>query len=218
MAASDFLTGVAQSPQTNQGGASTLSMTQTGAVRVSTTEPQHLDYTRNGQRFYLGNNAACTGIAPIQALATTAAQWGLTNPSTSGKVYVFDTIGLWLISGTAGTTGNVGTYTIYTTTGAASIKSGLAIQNCDGSTAASAMLANSGLTVSVPAAPVWIPFSGNESLGSAVDSLVLVDDKVEGRIILQPGYTLGLNASGAAGSTPLFAPFARWYECAMTVV
>ena len=156
MPAGDYLTGVAQSPQVNQGGASTLSMTQTGAVRVAAMEPPHLDYTRNGQRFYLGNNAACTGIAPIQALATTAAQWAITNPATSGKVYVFDTIGLWLISGTAGTTGNVGTYCIYTTTGATSIKSGIAIQNCDGSTAASAALCNSGLTVSVPAAPVWI--------------------------------------------------------------
>ncbi len=215
MAASDFLTGIAQTPQVNQGGAAPLSMTQLGELRVSGGS-EGADFTRAGLRFGLGNNAACTGIAPIQALATTAAQWAITNPSTSTKTMYFDMIGLWLISGTAGTTGNVGTYCIYTTTGATSLKSGLAIASCNGSTNTSAAFCNSGLTVSVPAAPIWIPFSGNESLGSAVDSLVLVDQDVRGKIALPPGYSLGLNAAGAAGSTPLFAPFARWWEVAST--
>ncbi len=215
MAASDFLTGIAQSPQVNQGGAAVLSMTQLGGLRISASEEQ-ADFTRAGLRFALGNNAACTGIAPIQALATTAAQWAITNPSTSTKTMFFDMIGLWLISGTAGTTGNVGSFCIFTTTGATSMKAGVAIASCNGSTNTSAALCNSGLTVSVPAAPVWTPFSGNESLGSAVDSLVLVDQDVRGKIALPPGFSLGLNAAGAAGSTPLFAPIARWYEVAST--
>lgn len=216
MAATDFITGVAQTPQSKQGGATPLSLTETGCLRVSVTEPEGVDYTRNGSRFYLGNNAACTGIAPVQALVTTAAQWAITNPSSSSKAMVFDLLGLWLISGTAGTTGNVCAYSMFTAPAQSGLTAGVAIASCDGSGNSSLAACKSGVTITTPAAPVWMPISGNESLGSAVDSLVMVDSEVRGRIILPPGNSLGLAAFGATGTTPLFAPIARWYEVPMT--
>lgn len=218
MSAGDFLTGIAQSPQSKASGPMFLNQTETSAVRISITEPEGVDYGRNGSRFYLGNNAAVTGIGPIQALATTTAQWTLFNPSTSGKAYVFDTFGLWLVSGTAGTTGNVGSYTIFSLPAQTGLASGCAIASCDGSANTSSLACKSNITITTPAAPVWIPFSDNESLGSAVDSLVLVASELRGRIIIPPGQGLGLNAAGAAGSSPLFAPFARWYELSMNTL
>ncbi|MES2359927.1 MAG: hypothetical protein V4529_16430 [Gemmatimonadota bacterium] len=199
---------------TKQSGDVINRVTQTGAASVSITEPEGVDMTREGRRFMLGNNAAITGIAPVQTVQTTAAQWGITNPATNTKTAVFDMLGVWLVSGTAGTTGNVVAVAPFTTPAQTSFTAGLAIANCNPlSTATSALVCKATITITAPTAPVWTPIAQSPSAASAaILSLALVNYEIRGRIILPPGSSLALNVYGAAGSTPLFAPIASWYE------
>src|SRR5579863_2141042 len=72
-----------------------------GSLAIAEVEGERDEGRRGGLAYELAS-AGATGIAPVQALPTTAAQWLLYNPATSG-VYVFvDWLGMWLVSGTAG--------------------------------------------------------------------------------------------------------------------
>lgn len=203
-----------QALATKQTGDVIARVTQTGARSVSITEPEGVDMTREGRRFMLGVNAAITGIAPVQTVQTTAAQWAITNPATNTKTAFFDSLGVWLVSGTAGTTGNVVAVAPFTVPAQTSMTTGLAISNCNPlSTLTSALLCKATVTITAPAAPVWTPVAQTlSSASAAILSLTLVSYEVRGRIILPPGASLGINVYGAAGTTPLFAPIASWYE------
>lgn len=216
MANEIYNTGLAGPQRTQLVGTTVESFTQTAHERVAPLG-YGVDGAQQQHRYSLGVNAAITGIAPVQAVQTTAAQWGLTNPSTNTKWMFFDMLGVWLVSGTAGTTGNVVAYTIFTTPAQTSMTTGLAIQNDSGGSGTSALLAKSAVTITAPAAPVWVPLADIPSSASAaILSVSLRHDDLQGRICLPPGFSVGLNVYGAAGSTPLFAPCARWTEYACT--
>ncbi len=216
MANEQYSTGLAGPQRTQITGTAVESFTQTAHLR-SAPQGYGIDGAQQQHRFSLGVNAAITGIAPVQAVQTTAAQWGLTNPATNTKWMFFDMVGLWLVSGTAGTTGNVVAYTLFQTPAQTSFTTGLAIQNDSGGSATSALVAKAAVTITLPTAPVWVPLADIPSSASAaILSVSLRHDDLQGRIALPPGWSLGLNAYGAAGSTPLFAPIARWVEYACT--
>src|SRR5271156_5952870 len=74
--------------------------TGTESLAVAQVESDGTEMTRAGRRFFLGRSAGVTGIAPVAAQATTAAQWAIWNADSS-RSYVFDHIGTVLVSGTA---------------------------------------------------------------------------------------------------------------------
>ena len=185
--------------------------TGTGAMRVADTEPDGYELTRAGLRFYCGQSAALTGIAPVQAMPTTAAQWVIWNPSTT-KALVFDRVGLLLISGTAGA-GIVVVGALVTLPANSANKSGITIASASGSSKSSVALINSGVTVTSPAAPAWFPVAKSDTANTAVLSVGAFNDDVRGRIIVPPLKGLGLCALSPSGTSPLYAPVGcSWFE------
>lgn len=183
----------------------------TGALRSTDVEPDGFELTRAGVRFYCGQSAALTGIAPVQAMPTTAAQWVIWNPSTT-KSLVFDKLGLLLISGTAGA-GIVVIAAHVTLPANSANKSGITIASASNSSQTSVALINSGVTVTSPAAPAWFEVATSGSANTAVLSVSAFNNDVRGRIIVPPLKGLGLCALSPAGTSPLYAPVGcSWFE------
>lgn len=195
----------------NQVGTQYGKVTGTGAMRVAQTEPDGYELSRAGTRFFCGMSAALTGIAPVQAMPTTAAQWVIWNPSTT-KSLVFDHLGLLLVSGTAGA-GIIVVGAHVTLPANSANKAGITISSASNSTQTSVALINSGVTVTSPAAPAWFVVAKSDTTNTAVLSVAAFDFDVRGRIIVPPLRGFALCALSPAGTTPLYAPVGcSWYE------
>lgn len=185
------------------------------SLAVAQVEPPNLEATRAGRRFILGNIAPVTGIAPVQALPTTAAQWVLWNTDTTYAMF-FEELGMYLTSGTAG----VGGYLLAAvvpppaTAIVGPTYTGTAISNCAGAASArsSKLFVKASATLAV--APNWYPVTDNVSpnVGAFPGSGTLFRTDLGGKLAVAPGYGLALAVVALAGSTPLFAPRAMWYE------
>lgn len=180
-----------------------------------------LEASRQGLRFYMGNNAAVTGIAPVQALPTTAAQWVLKNASAT-KTMFLEGLGLFLTSGTPG----VGGLLLATLASALSAdftanKTGVAMASSSRSaTQTTAAVCDSAKTISTPAAPVWFPLATrpDANVTAFAGSTFCENRRIEGKIAIPPGGYLGLALVSPAGTSPLFVPFAEWQEADVTLV
>lgn len=174
--------------------------------------------TRAGRRFHLGNNAAVTGIAPVQTLPTTAAQWAIKNTSSSKSMYLHQ-LGMFLTAGTPGVGGALLACLYTAGTAITANKTGVAIGSRSGSTQTSVALCNSGITISAPAAPIWFPIAdriADASVTAFAASATFRSMALGARILIPPGGFLGLAVVSPAGTTPLFAPFAEWEELITT--
>lgn len=201
----------------NQSGFVYGAATGSGALRVAQTEQEGFELSRAGRRFAIGINATPTGIAPVQAIATTAAQWTLWNTSTT-DAYIFDAIGVFLASGTAALTGIVVNACFFTAPAQTGLATGLSPQSMSSSTTTSSMAIKSGVTITAPALPYWFPVAYNVAVQSAVVSALVANMDVRGKIIVPPLTGLGLYVGSATGTTPLFTPFAQWSEVTCTLV
>ena len=198
-----------------KGGASQISarFTHQESLAVALVEPQGFEMTRAGRRFYLGYPAAPTGIAPVQAIPTTAAQWAFTNLDPF-KTYFYKMLSAFPISGTPGAGGQL-LATIFQTPAQTGLATNVAIVNAAGSAMSSKKSVKSGVTITGPAAPVWFPVAENLSanVGAFPGSGLILNRQVDGVICaLPPGQSLGLAVLALAGTTPLFVPSAEWLE------
>ena len=157
---SDILFNVGAFIDALAGAAITPRATYNQSLATAQVEPAGLEGTRAGRRFKLGNIAAITGIAPVQALPTTAAQWVLWNTDTTYAMF-FEELGMYLTSGTAG----VGGYLLAAvvpppaTAIVGPTYTGTAIDNCAGAASArrSNLLVKASATLAV--APNWYPIT-----------------------------------------------------------
>lgn len=166
---------------------------------------------RNGRLFHAATAAA--GVAPGTAIGTTAA-FALHNPADSGVYVAIEKVAIGYISGTLG----AGTIwhlrnddtSLAVPTGTA-IAEKPAIPNGGGPQAVALTTATLG------AAPVIIrPFASLQaSLAATAVAPWLAQEDIEGAIILAPGTTYSLQATAAAGSSPLVAFGVTWEEVAL---
>ena len=72
----------------------------------------------------------------------------------------------------------------------------------------------SGVTVTAPAAPNWYPVASNSgaNVTAFASSTYLEHRNLQGRIAVPPQQGLALAVVAPAGTSPLFAPFATWFE------
>lgn len=199
------------------GGGAPRELRLTGFESLVCTEfePMCYEASRAGRRFSLGYSAAPTGIAPFTTLQTTATKWSFWNNETSGggKAYVFESIGMYLTSGTPGVGGLLwGCF--FTAPATISSDAGVAVQSMSNGSLGSKMLIKSGVTITQPTAPVWFPLADNESpnVGAFPGSANFRNKDLQGRLILPPQTGLGLYILALAGTTPLWAPWATWVE------
>lgn len=182
-----------------------------GAARVALVDQERAELTRAGRRFKLGYTAAPTGIAPVTAVPTTAAQWVITNTSSTDS-FTFEELGMHLYSGTAAA--GVCVYACFFTTPAqSSFATGVAAASCSfSSTSSSSASVKSAVTITVPAAPAWFLVAKSDSANTAVGGVACMSIDLKGGLILPPGKSLGLATLSGAGTSPLFIPSATWSE------
>lgn len=199
------------------GGDIKLRLTGWQSMPVAPFELQHEENTRAGVRFFLGNNAAITGIAPVQALVTTAAQWALFNTdATNGRTAYLDELGVYLTSGTPGV-GGILMGCLFALPAQSGLAAGAAISGGSkpqGVGTGSIIAVKSGVSITSPAAPNWYPIASNPSpnVTAFAGSTFLEHRALAGKLAIPPQFGLGLAVVAPAGTTPLFAPFGSWVE------
>lgn len=182
-----------------------------GGLRVAQLDQESAELTRSGRRFNTSWTTGVTGIAPVQAMPTTAAQWAIGNTSQTDTLS-FDEIGVHLASGTAGL-GIVVVACLFTLPVQVAFATGMSIASRSGSTRTSAAKINSGVTITTPAAPAWFPVAYHGFTPTAVNSVIAAAN-VKGKLMLPPLTSLGLAVLSPAGTSPLYVPHAVWVEAA----
>lgn len=188
-------------------------MTFTESLAVEQVGPTGLEMTRAGRRFYLAwNGTVPTGIAPVQVLPTTAAQWAISN-TDANLTYFYKSLGAFPISGTPGVGGLV-LACVFNTPIQTGLATGVAVASGSNSAKGSKAAIKSGVTITAPALPNWFPVAFNQpgAAGAGVAGNAILNTEVNGRVAVQPGQSLGLVVLALAGTTPLFLPIAEWIE------
>lgn len=187
-------------------------LTFTESLAVGQVEPAGLEMTRAGRRFSLAwTGTVPTGIAPVQAFPTTAAQWAISNADPA-KTYWFKSLGALLFSGTSGLGGEL-LACIFQTPVQTGFATGVAVQSHSGGGLASKVAIKSGVTITAPTLPNWFPIA-EQPAGVALvgPASAIINRQVDARLAIQPGYSLGLAVLAPAGTTPLYLPIAEWIE------
>jgi hypothetical protein len=193
--------------------AADVRITHQESLAVAQVEAPGFELTRASRRFHLGyNGSAPTGIAPVQAIPTTAAQWTIWNADPS-KTYWFETLGAFPISGTPGV-GGLLLASIFTLPAQTGFSTGLAVASASNGGMYSKAAIKSGVTITAPATPLWFPVADNQpgAVGGGVGGNQIINRAIAGRIAVPPLCGLGLAVLALAGTTPLFVPIAEWTE------
>ncbi len=180
---------------------------------VANVEGARAELARAGRRFMLGNSAAITGVAPVQALPTTAAQWAIWNADPSQSMW-FEEIGMYLTSGTPGVGGLLLACLFQTPAQSGSSTAGASIASMSSGGRASKAIVKSAVTITTPASPTWYPIASDPSpnVTAFASSTFLEHRNLQGGLVVPPGWGLGLAVVSPAGTSPLFAPFGQWAE------
>ena len=182
---------------------------------MAQVEPEGMEMTRSGRRFRSAfNGTAPTGIAPVQAMPTTAAQWTLWNLDQFNS-YVMTSVGVFLFSGTQGVGGTVLGCIYVQPASIGPSSTGLTVANMSNSSIQSKALIKSGVTITSPVTPAWFPVAALPDAADTVGGQAGPISDMKGRLIIPPGCGLGLAVLSAAGTTPLFLPYFDWIELAL---
>lgn len=185
-------------------------MTRAHSTAVAEVEARCCELSRAGRRFFVGQSAALTGIAPVQAMPTTAAQWVIWNTSLT-KSLVFEMAGMYCTAGVAGV-GTTVVGAVITLPATTTTKAGITIASASGSTQTTVALINSAVTVTSPAAPAWFLVARDDSANTVLLNVMAFDKLLAGKVIIPPLKGFALCAIAPTGTSPLYAPMAEWTE------
>lgn len=213
----DILKGVYRRFGQSKSGRAPMELRLTGleSLAMGQVEGAGDEMTRAGLRFHMSAVGA-TGIAPVQAVPTTAAQWLIYNPASNLVTAWLETIGSVLASGTGGAGATlfgcvVGPANVPTTlpTAAANVT----IKNAQPtSSKASSLIVASAQTLVGTLAGNWFPLA-YELLGMTVLGQTQMELRnLGGQFSIPPGCGLGLAVISPTGTSPLFSPYGSWRE------
>jgi len=181
----------------------------TGEEIVSQLHGSLYEQNRRGN-VYMGVTAV-TGVAPGTAIGTTAA-FALYNPSNSGFKLVVLKAGMSYLSGTLGI-GFVNwiMHTANVQAGAAVTGTAITVVRGNGENGVGV---GKPLTTATVVAGVLARLFGNlpPMLATSVLTPWRLDDNVDGALIVPPGAAVSLQATAAAGTTPLVIYGCLWEE------
>lgn len=195
-------------------GMITARATFTESLAVAQVEAQGTEITRAGRRFYLAYTGTVpTGIAPVQAFPTVAAQWAIYN-NDKAKTYFFTQLGALVFSGTTGLGGELLACIFRAPAGVGNHATGLTTASASNSAIASKALIKSAVTITDPLLPPWFQVAEQISSAAIVGPASCIASRPGFRNILaiNPGEVLGLAVLAPAGTTPLYLPLAEWEE------
>lgn len=194
-----------------------LTGTQLGSLRVAQTEAEGDEMTRAGLRYHASGLGA-SGVAPVQALPSTACQWLIYNPLSNPVTAFFDRLGMIVLSGTAGAGGAVLACIVppkfMPSTIPTASAANMVIQNANAvSSKSSSLVITSAQTLQNAGAGNWFPIGQMNPNGTVLGQTYLDQTfDIKGRIAAPPGCGIGLCVISPTGTTPLYVPFASWRE------
>lgn len=204
--------------QQKQSGIASASMTPNGSLRIAQVEGPDDEGTRAGARIHASGLGA-TGIAPVQALMTTAAQWMLWNPNGNTMTAFLDVAGIQLNSGTAGAGGAFYLCPVAPANAPATVPtvgaSGTVLQNANPvSNKTSKLILVASQTLLNTTAGNWLLTGFMNPAGTVLGQTQMENRDIRGKIAIPPGCGLGVAVISPTGTTPLFSPFFSWREYA----
>ena len=202
-------------------GALVATLTGNTSLRVAQTEGEGDEMTRAGLRVHMSAVGA-TGVAPVQAIPSVAAQWMIYNPIGNTTTAFLDVLGMVDLSGTMGS--GLVVYACICppafapatvpTISAANVK----LMNANPtSQKTSNLIVVSAQTLQNAAAGNWFPIA----FGVSKDGVVAVpavgmgpaeQRDIRGKLCIPPGCSLALANLAPTGTTPTYAPYASWRE------
>ena len=191
-------------------------LTGLGSTRVAQTEGEGDEMTRAGLRYGLSAQGA-TGIAPVQTLMSTAAQWLIFNPLTNPATAFIDELGVILASGTAGAGGSVhaiivGPNFLPTTVPTKSTANVFITNRSPVSQHASRLVVNSAATLVNAATSDWFPVAAMDQIGTVLGQTHMINKDIRGKMCIPPGCGIGIAVVSPVGTTPLYTPVGSWRE------
>lgn len=183
--------------------------------------PSKVDQARRGKRFnaVIGNGA--TFLAPVVAWPTTTLTMALWNAEVDGKTaYFIDTVYAVVASGTPDQQGAllacvtaVAQARPTLSTGDGGGYAGVDMSSLSGKGAGSTKGVFINAITATGQTPAWFVAANapGGSTGATIASAVLVG-KLDGGVMVPPGYMLGLTVLAGAGSTPLYSLGVIWDE------
>lgn len=199
-------------------GITGASLTGNGSLRVAQVEGPDDESSRAGLRFHLGCLGA-TGIAPVQSVPSTAAQWLIWNPNGNTVTAFVDVLGMTLNSGTAGAGGSFYVCPVPpkfapATVPTVSTANALIVNANPVSTRTSSLICVSGQTLLNSVASNWLLTGFMNPAGTILGQTQMENRDIRGKFVIPPGCGLALAVISPTGTTPLFAPYATWREYA----
>lgn len=186
------------------GSPKALRLTGVESLAVTQVEPSGFEISRSGRRFIGGTQIIANGIAPVAAIPTTTASLALYNgEQAGGKSLAIEQLGFFLGSGTpaAGATLLACVSPRAIVTAPTAMATGYGVQSASGSGASKALWATG---VTIPAGAAWFQVASTQQLAAANvgqgDNVVALD----GKLVVPPGFALGLVILSGAGTTPLY--------------
>ena len=216
-----LIEGLAQRFIQRSAGLSALILSSLGSLRMAQTEGEGDEMTRAGLRIHMSATGA-TGVAPVQAIPSTAAQWMIYNPIGNTTTAFLDVLGMIDLSGTMGS--GLCVYacicppafmpSTVPTISAANVK----LMNANPvSQKQSNLIVVSAQTLQNAAVGNWAPIA----FGVAKDGVVAVPPvgfapaeqrDIRGKYCIPPGCGLALACLAPTGTTPTYGPYASWRE------
>jgi hypothetical protein len=193
------------------------------SLAVGQVEGEGDEMTRAGLRYSFGFLSTVTGIAPVAALPTTAAQWLLWNPAANPNTIFLDVLGVALVSGTGAATpaiwvggrkvfssGSLSTIATPPTTSA----TGMVTTNAGVQPASASQLIIASAQTIVAGSPIEsaAEYNNNAVASPAVLTSIAINRDLKGKLSLPPGTGYALTVFATSGTANLYAPFGSYRE------
>ena len=182
----------------------TLRMTGIESLAMALVEPPGFELSRVGRRFFGGTQIIANGIAPVAAIPTTTATLALFNgEEVGGKALAIEQLGFFLGSGTpaAGATLLACVSPRKIVTAPTAMTTGYGVQSASGQGSSKALWTTA---LAIPTTAAWFQVASTQQLAAVNvgqgDNVVTLD----GKLVVPPGFALGLAILSGAGTTPLY--------------
>ena len=180
------------------------------SMAVAQAEAERQERCRAG-RIFRGVGVAA-GVAPVQALPTTAAQHFLWNHDPN-RSYVIDTVDVYLLSGTATAGCTILGIVTPTTATLPTAATGAVVGSSSMGGLQSKALIASGYTIPTPSGNVqWTILSQTSQPGGVPGVGGCYSCDIRGGIIIPPGMGMGISILAGAGTSPLYIAAWTWTE------
>lgn len=194
-----------------------IRLTTGSSMTIAQTEAPYCELSRSGRRFHGGTQILANGIAPVQAIPTTAATVGLYNNDTAGNglTLVVDWLNVFLASGTPAAGLTVLAAVGKPVTPPSANATGYGTASLSNSSRGSKGLFGTALTI--PAGVNWSALTS--TFQAAAANIGQGDNPLDlgGRLIVPPGNALLLAILSGVGTTPLYGLSLSWAEIELDI-